>query len=107
MKKVNKIKALAAVIALSIAVAVPVVLAQTGGEGQKSERRMHRGVDRLAAAAACVRAAQHIDDDADPGDGTPDPGIQLHGETYAFRERRVSAAGPATITVSAHRTVSD
>ena len=43
MKKVNKIKALAAVIALSIAVAVPVVLAQTGGEGQKSERRMHRG----------------------------------------------------------------
>ncbi|HET9532573.1 MAG TPA: Spy/CpxP family protein refolding chaperone [Blastocatellia bacterium] len=40
MKKLNRIKAIAAVIALSIAVAVPVVLAQTAEEGQKSERRM-------------------------------------------------------------------
>jgi protein CpxP len=42
MKKVNKIKAIAAAIALSMVVAIPVVLAQDPPEGQKSERRMGR-----------------------------------------------------------------
>lgn len=42
MKKLNRIKAIAAAVLLSATVAVPVVLAQTAEEGQKSERRERR-----------------------------------------------------------------